>query len=564
MSRLKVAAIFAPTLLLACSCRLAEKSLWEAIDLESTGLPRPAKSPSWEALDLESANLDSATLYYERSLEPKLGVFRKCYERFLAQRDEEVERAQKLLKSSEEIVAEVNRIVGARPEEALNAELERVLRNAFRLSVGVSETVGKADFYFVTRGTVKDYLREGGELPGFTYDNATDTATYHLGLRISGTARAEKGRFLVSEFEFVAGPAIDDGRFSLPCRVTSLDTVREDLEADFSKAAGHLCAFLWGMPFHELAEMSILQRLRPYDPYYRWFSDGFANAVALRLLRKYVSEEAAEQFAADFDHSEYGDIEMGINLYYWMGPHFCIYTPLESERRMTAARYAYATLEAERCIQKHGIECIARILDTACKRPLNDSRKLVTGIGKQTGEDIRKRFRRYQTFEPQRKGLRKYTIRLNAATDQRDYQDALFNLLRVMELRGPQPRDYSNTAYLLFLTGHEPAGDQAIKQGLELLKRRGLEKAHFALQKVFVEYALKCRNLKKAYQVAEEVLIEEPDFVPALAARMHRLLASDKLSGAKEVARRILKLEGNKHAPPYKLAQAVLAIHVVH
>jgi len=106
--------------------------------------------------------------------------------------------------------------------------------------------------------------------------------------------------------------------------------------------------------------------------------------------------------------------------------------------------------------------------------------------------------------------------------------------------------------------GREEAGDQAIKNHLELPKKRRLDEAHFALQKLFIEYALKCKNLKKAYETAEKVLNVETDFVPALAIRMDRLVTTDKLSEAKEVARRILELEKNTDSAPYKLAQKLL------
>ena len=97
-----------------------------------------------------------------------------------------------------------------------------------------------------------------------------------------------------------------------------------------------------------------------------------------------------------------------------------------------------------------------------------------------------------------------------------------------------------------------------MKDLLAFLKNRRLHKPYFTMQKLFIEYALKCKNPKKAYDIADEILKEEPDFVPALAARMDKLLNSDKLSEAKEVARRILELEKNTNSAPYTLAQELL------
>jgi hypothetical protein len=80
------------------------------------------------------------------------------------------------------------------------------------------------------------------------------------------------------------------------------------------------------------------------------------------------------------------------------------------------------------------------------------------------------------------------------------------------------------------------------------------------MQKLFVEYSLKCRNLQKAHTIAEEILQAEPDFVPALAARAHRLLTSHQRADALAAARRILELEKNPDSPAYGVAKAILAL----
>ena len=78
-----------------------------------------------------------------------------------------------------------------------------------------------------------------------------------------------------------------------------------------------------------------------------------ANAITFRLLQKRLGTEAAQQFAAGHDVALYGDLEKHINLYYWMALGCCIEPPLETEKRLNFARYAYATLEADRLIERH-------------------------------------------------------------------------------------------------------------------------------------------------------------------------------------------------------------------
>jgi tetratricopeptide (TPR) repeat protein len=243
-----------------------------------------------------------------------------------------------------------------------------------------------------------------------------------------------------------------------------------------------------------------------------------------------------------------------------MGNAYCVATPLKSEQRLSNARFAYATFEAQRLIEEHGIECVAQILDRACKEPRNDSRNLVAATREVTGVDVQKRFERYQTFQTKEQGLKKYADRVKAAPEGKGYQEVLSSFLRALELEGPAPKTYAAIAFVLTLMGNEQGGDRAMEQQLTLSKRDGRQEDYFALQKVFVEYALQCRSLKKAHEAAEEVLKKEPDFVPALAVRMDRLKASGDVSGAKEVARRVLELDKDSASAACRLAQEVLSL----
>ena len=192
---------------------------------------------------------------------------------------------------------------------------------------------------------------------------------------------------------------------------------------------------------------------------------------------------------------------------------------------------------------------------------MNDSRNLVEAVLEVTGEGIEERFRRYQTFDTQEAGLRKYTGRFNEAMARKDYRVALSNLIRVQELKfPPDPRIYSNGAYLLFRMGEEEAGDRAMHKHMAFLEYRGMERAHFVIQKLFVGYALKCRNFEKANDVAEEILKVEEDFVPALTVRMARFAAAGQIPEAKRVAQRILALATDAESLPHQLAQGVVAL----
>ena len=514
-----------------------------AFALLAASLCTGAEKAVWEAFELKSEEVDGVTVYYEESLADTMPDVREILKGFLAEQARTQQSLSHLLAKSKEVLEDVNRIVGAKPDgEALKKQQE-VLSFIVR-KTAPAFNLAEAKVPVVKRGTIKDYLRKGGSLRGFTYDKATDTAVFKSGSRIR---QGDPGE----------APALD-----LLVPVNGPEDVKGAAEAVFG-ALRQMTRDIAGLALHEVVEFVIVnERLRPRDPYFRWFSDGFANAIAIRLLKKHVGESEATSFAGLQDPKRYTDLERNLNLYYWMGADWRIESPLESEERLEKARYAYATLEAQRLIEEHGIQCVAAILDKVATYEKKDSRNLVAATREVTGEDVEKRFRRYQNFDTAAEGVRQYADQFNQAMARKDYAAALSNLIRIQELRGPWDdlRMYGNAAYLLFRMGHEAAGDRVMHKQLALLKRHGLEKPHLGMQKLFVQYALRSRNFKKAYETAEEILKVDGDFVLALTVRMDRLATSGKIAEAKQVARRILELEKDTTSAAYKLAERLLAI----
>ena len=72
---------------------------------------------------------------------------------------------------------------------------------------------------------------------------------------------------------------------------------------------------------------------------------------------------------------------------------------------------------------------------------------------------------------------------------------------------------------------------------------------------VFIGYAIKCNNPKKAEPSAEIVLESRPDHVPALVIRMVKLRGSGDVAGAKRIAQRILELEEDPKSKWRKIAE---------
>jgi len=500
-----------------------------------------AQDPNaWEKLNLSSTQLAGANVYYEKCFEPNLPFFEKAYKQFLAEQD----KPRIVISKQEQIIAEINKILGT--TDSNTAEQKNFLAEMkdFRFPA-------KPTFYLVKRTTTKDFLRAGGQLPNYEYDKATDEAIYRL--EFMHTSKNET----VEEIE-VSFPLGSEAEFE------------QEVSMIFDMLAKE-CFGAYGMidlTIHEVVEMSLIHQVKPKGVYWRWFTDGFANAITFELLKKYAGAEMAEGFIAAYDVHKYKDLEREINLQYWMNAQCCILPlggPIEHESRFTTARYAYATLEAQRLIEKHGISCVKKILDMLSQKDRSTSENLLATIKEVTGEDIQERLSRYQTFATAKEGIPKYTLPFNAASKRKDYEQMLINLFRIMELQDSpyssnNLQSWYNAAWLLYKMGHEKIGDQVMQNCIELFEGSPIPQGREAAMEAFLLYALKCNNPLKAQSEAEEILLISPNNVPALTIQMFINARHGKLTKAKEIAKKIQKFAKSKESPSYKIATKILAV----
>lgn len=496
-----------------------------------------AQDPNaWEKLNLSSTQLAGANVYYEKCFEPNLPFFEKAYKQFLAEQD----KPRIVSSKQEQIIAEINEILG-------RTEPNTAKQKQFLAEMTDFLFPAKPTFYLVKRTTTKDFLRAGGQLPNYEYDEAI----YRL--EFMHTNKNET----VEEIE-VSFPLGSEAEFE-----QEVSMIFNMLAKECFGAYGMI-----GLTIHEVVEMSLIHQVKSKGVYWRWFTDGFANAITFELLKKYAGEEMAEGFIAAYDVNDYKDLEKEINLLYWMSAKYCILPlegPVEYESRFTLARYAYATLEAQRLIEKYGINCVKKILDILVQKELSSCENLLSAIKEATGEDMRQRLSRYQTFATAKEGIPKYTQPFTSASKRKDYKQMLINLFRIMELQGSpysssNLQSWHNAALLLYKIGHEKVGDQVMQNCIELFESSPIPQGREAAMEAFLLYALKCNNPRKAYRIAEELLRLKPDDKVALTVRMLVSADSGKVEEAQQIARKIQNLEINKQSPFYQTASKVLAI----
>jgi len=513
--------------------------VWSAAAAFAADAVSPAAAggqAGWERLNLGETTLAGTKVYYEKTLEPNLPAFERELTKFIAGRDKLAE----FVARRQEIVADINRILGATDPNA-----EQQARTLAKFATMFSQI--KMTFYLAKMGTIKDFLRSGGQLPNFSYDRAGDTALYNPRIYVpEGAEPPEKYDFCI--------PIASDKEFG------------EYVASVFDMLKEFVGPSIMGVAIHEVTEFTLLRRARPTDPYWRWFSDGFANVITIGLLEKYVGKDAAEPFTHGFDPNEKQGLANQVNLRYWMLANYCVYTtdtPVKAESEIDYARYAYSTVEARRLVDAHGIGCVREILDRIAPKDKRDGSDLLQAVKDVTGEDMEQRLARYQTFETRQQGLTKYSEAHEAASAQNDSEQMFVNLLRVMELQKPGPsfdnlKNFLNAALLLHKMGHDEAGDAVMQHLVDLYSKESVVNGRQAAAEAFVFYALNCDRPQKARKMADEVLQRAPEHVPSLVVKM--LLSRDEanLAEARKYAAEVCRL-AEKESRAYRVASEILA-----
>ena len=94
---------------------------------------------------------------------------------------------------------------------------------------------------------------------------------------------------------------------------------------------------------------------------------------------------------------------------------------------------------------------------------------------------------------------------------------------------------------------------------VELFKSTETPAAHQAAMEAFMIYAFSCRNAKKALEVAEELLKNQPDHILALTVKMVAHAEAKRFTEARQIAKRVIELDKNEQSPSYRTAVQILS-----
>jgi hypothetical protein len=501
--------------LLLCSCAIAAKS-----------------EKGWGQLSLEKTEITGATVYYEKIFEDKLGSFELLFKKTLA----EIRANNTILAKKDAIIADINKILG---EKKPNSQMQS---DVFDKSMAAFSKINEFIFYLVLKKTTKDFLRSGGNLPGFKYDKTNDKVLYG--------------------FQFGSDPK--GGRpekIDLAIPISSHENFNKD-----TSVLTWLVRANSRLAIHETAELSLLFRLRTKAPYLRWFSDGTADVIAYELTKKHVSEDKAQEFLSEQDVARYKELEKEINLRYWMSMTYAIARSGDkgSVDKLELPRYRYAMFEVKRLVDEHGIDCIKKIMDAMTAKKPRTCKELFTVIKEVTGEDMEERLKRYQTFDTREEGMKKYaSIAKKKAFDEKDPEAFVEYGLRMLEMYD-SPFDIDSLmsrkmiAMALREMGHEQLADETMEKCVSFLKSiDNKDAAKMGLQ-MFISYAIQCGKANMAIGHAEEMFKLDPGNIHTLAVRMITMAEEGKMDEAKESAAKVVKLS-QQGSELYQIAQKILA-----
>ena len=491
-----------------------------------------------EKLGLEKTTIDGATVYYEACFVEKLGVFKKeylSYKELFSDDDIEQFKSRK-----EEVYKEIETIAGK--HEKLRDIFESTVEGMLKVS-GVTQKlyIQEPTFFLIKKETIKNYLRQGGKVPNFTYDKESDTAEY---------------MFMFDKETKVA-------ELSIP--LTSVEDFDSEIHSVFNMLTDLQTTILLDVIIHEICEMCLAMRLESKAPYLRWFRDGVAEEMTYAILHKHFGADKAESFLINRSVSKISTPENQVNLQYWLLLRYTIgnSVPIERESDLTIARYRYSFGEIKRLVDLHGIECITKIIDKFTDFETKDSDALYRAIRDVTGEDLQGRFKKYQTFGSKVDGLKFYVNKFRKSQEDNNPEAMLFNALRSFELHiSPiHPSSWTTRktiSILLYRMGHKGLADEGMNDFVDYVSEFKIEQAAVDARRNFMAYAIATNRPELGYDYAREVLEINSKETISLAIVMLKYAKEKNFEEAKKTAQQICDIVPDESSSFNRMAKQIL------
>ncbi len=500
-------------------------------------------------LGLKQATVEGATIFYDPRFEKQLPVFEKIYLDYRAKMKAGTGSGgaffETFIANKDAILKDIAGIVGGDPNDGLvtASGMEQINKLGYDLAMPLTGTGNK--IYLVMQTSTKEYLRSGGKIPNMQYDKSSDTASYQFFF--------ELGKDNSSNQELLF-PIASPGRIK-----EVAGSILFTLHDKFGSGGTEMDYVM----IHEIAEMTILRRLKCNDPYIRWFSDGFANAITREMLRKYFTQKDVDSFLDTNSAAKYDRLRKEANLQYWMSLNYVSTNdwPVPAESELSLARYCFATELALQIVDEFGIDCVSKIIDRhIAERNAKNTGTMPAIIEKVTGFKVSEKMQLYQNFKNWQDGIAYYDQKLAGIDPEKEPDDRIFYLMRKLELKGqPFMPDAlyirMEIANLLYDSDRKEFAKRFVTDFADHLCRFWDDNIKTGGREFAIFFALGVDEPALAVRYADDMLKANPDHTNAMTVIMKTTEDKDQAS---KLAQKIISLEKDKESFCYKQAQKIL------
>jgi hypothetical protein len=482
--------------------------------LAGQGAPEVAAARDF---DLVGGTVGPLHYYYERSLAGVSNELQSAFQDLLAKERDWERRTEEWQARAAPLISEADAAIGIDTNAPIFAEQKRLFIEATRLRT--SGPVSARPICILTGANLARKGLAGAHLPGLTLKAKEG------GLNFDADYNLYESPLLIIP---VSGP-----------------------ERGVQDTVGFLESFFLpenrGLSLREAINAGIEKRLHPRRPFLRWFSFGFATAIAEQLLKREAPAAEKTAFAEYGDPTKFIAMRMQINLRYWLGQAYSVGVPSAASRQLLLARQAHATKIAREVLQEAGMDSVrAAIAFLAQSAEGTGLIELETRLGTLVKRNVRTTLDGYQTFTSIEDGIQQYTEEFRKARQEGNRELALFLWERLIELQSARDRQYVPDAYVKMAHLFEESGltNAAIglfsKQIATTTADQGLYDRE-VLQHEFVKFAWRTANLAVVFPVAEEMLREDPADAAAASVQLFRQVRGGELQRAKETAAMIVR-----------------------
>ena len=464
-------------------------------------------------------DVDGITVYIHNVLEDQADSLIAEVQTFAKGQQTKREEFESLLNVFDLILMDIHRLTGMQADESMVAS-QRKKVEFFLMQSLVLQPERRTIIYMMEREQLKDKLRQDVKLPYFQYKDDEDKVNYEWRWDAQG------------DHAHLSIPLI------IPIPLEAQDAA-SSAKVFFNVISQVSQQFSMGLALHEVIELCILNRLKPGDPWWRWFSDGYANALAIHLLEKHIGQEQAAMFAQLFEPEKHGENRNKVNLLYWPGGYNVEIDSLPHDGQIKTQRYCWATHEARRIMNKHGPQVVARILEKATGNPPTTLEQLAKAMYEVTGEDPRQQLLQYQTYQTIEQGHQQFMRTYQQAANRGDKSTAAYALLRAIELAGDDPHRFRQGLLALHNHGTARKAFALFKQRVDLAMSFDHEDDQVAWLQSFLQYANQTRTVGLASEEIDFLYDLQPDNAWAIYFKAINLARQKQYQESANLAQRL-------------------------